>query len=530
MADGKLTPSEELMTRSLALMMLLAMPGAAAAQSESFVVRMGTDTIAVETFVRTATRLEGDLSGSSLPARTRYWVELNGGNPASLRTEIIPNGADSATMKASMQFVRDSVIVQMSVGGAARPEQRLATRPGAVPFVNLAFSFVELITTRERRIPGDSMTAQLFLLANGGTMPGKMKWIGQDSAVLSLGGIDLRMHLDSRGRILHAAVPAQNVTVERVAGTLNRAPAAPPDYSAPANAIYTTQDVTVKVPAGHTLAGTLTLPKTRSRRIPAVITISGSGAQDRDEALTGMRGYRPFRELAERLANRGVAVLRYDDRGFGASTGVHSTATTADFANDTRAVIAWLRARPEIDPASIFLVGHSEGGMIAPMVAVDDTALAGIVLLAGPAQTGKRILEYQTRYGIDSQTGKTQAERDSLFRMGLATLDSMAVHQPWMRFFRDYDPLPVVRKVRVPVLIVHGATDRQVTADQANMLATTLREAGNDDVAVHVLPDVNHLFLSDPVGNASGYASLRSRTVVPQLLQLVGDWIVTKSK
>jgi dipeptidyl aminopeptidase/acylaminoacyl peptidase len=90
--------------------------------------------------------------------------------------------------------------------------------------------------------------------------------------------------------------------------------------------------------------------------------------------------------------------------------------------------------------------------------------------------------------------------------------------------------VPVVRKVRVPVLIVHGATDRQVTVDQANVLATTLRAAGNSDIALHVLPDVNHLFLSDPVGHATGYASLRTRTLVPQLLQIVGDWIEKKSK
>jgi dipeptidyl aminopeptidase/acylaminoacyl peptidase len=112
----------------------------------------------------------------------------------------------------------------------------------------------------------------------------------------------------------------------------------------------------------------------------------------------------------------------------------------------------------------------------------------------------------------------------------MATLNAIDESQPWMRFFRDFDPLPVVRRVRVPVLIMQGATDRQVTADQANVLADALRAAGNSDVAVHVLPDVNHLFLSDPVGNASGYSSLRSRTLVPQLLQIVGDWIIKQSK
>lgn len=518
------------MKNRLALLLLLALPSAGAAQSESFIVRLGRDTIAIETFVRTATRLEGQLSGAAVRARIGYVVELKDGAPVTMQMEVIPAGSDTATMKGAMQFVRDSVIVQLNRAGAAQPEQRLATQPGAVPFINLSFALVELITTRATRTPGDSLAAPLFSIGNGVTFPARLQWLGADSAVMDLGGVELRMHLDARGRIMHADVPSQNVTIERVAGTLNRAPEPAADYSAPAGAGYTAQDVTIKTPAGHTLAGTLTMPRTRAGRLPVVITISGSGPQDRDETLTGLNGYRPFRELAESLAGRGVAVLRYDDRGFGGSTGVHATATSADFAEDTRAVVEWVRHRSEIDPGKVFLLGHSEGGMIAPMVAADDTLLRGIVLLAGPAYTGRRILEYQTRYGLSLQTGKTAAERDSLLHINMERIDSLGVDQPWVRYFRDYDPLPTVRRVRVPVLIVQGATDRQVTADQADVLARELRAAGNSAVAMHVLPEVNHLFLHDPVGSASGYAALASRKVVPQLLQIVGDWIVKNSK
>ena len=518
------------MKKYLPLLLLVGWPAMASAQSESFVVRLGRDTIAIETFVRAADRLEGELSGSAVGMRTRYRLVLNNGAADSMRTEIIPADADTASMKASLQFVRDSVFVQLTRGGAAQPEQRLATQPGAVPFLNLAFSLVELITTRAQRTVGDSITAHFFVLANGATMPAKVKWNAADSAVITLGGLDLRTHLDARGRILHAVVPAQNVSVERVAGTLNRARTETPDYSAPPNAGYTAEQVTIKTPGGHVLGGTLTLPKTRRGRMPAVITITGSGPQDRDEALAGMRGYRPFRELAENLAGRGVAVLRYDDRGVGASTGVFADATSADFAQDVQAAIAWLRARPEIDPTKIFLAGHSEGGLIAPIVAAGDASLKGIILLAGPAYTGRRILEYQTRHGVDQQTGKTQAERDSLYRVSMKTIDSLSTQQPWLGFFAQHNPLPVVRKVSVPVLIVHGATDRQVTAEQAAILDRELRAAGNRDVALHVLPEVNHLFLRDPLGNAQGYASLPSRNVVPQLFKIVGDWIAEHSK
>jgi dienelactone hydrolase len=518
------------MRKLFGLVLLLWSPLPAQAQSESFVVRLGRDTIAVETFVRTAARMEGELRGDAMPIRARYVVDLRDGGVTTMRLELIAPPADTAGTRVTLTFARDSVVEQTVAGGVAQPEKRSATKPGATPLLNLAFSFIELITTRARRAAGDSTAVQLYIVGVGSTMSSHIKWIGADSAALSLGGIDLRMQLDARGRILHAVVPSQNVTIERVAGTLNRSAEAGPDYSASAGAPYTAQNVSIKTKDGHVMAGTLTLPKGRTNRIPAVITISGSGPQDRDEALTGMRGYRPFRELAEQLAARGVAVLRYDDRGFGASTGVYATATSADFANDTRAVISYLRNRPEIDPERIFLVGHSEGGMIAPLVAAEDAKLRGIVLLAAPAHTGSRILEYQTRHSVDLQTQKSQAERDSLYRAGMQMLDSMALQQPWLQYFRRYDPLAVVRKVRVPVLIVHGATDRQVTAEQAPLLADALRAAGNTDVAVHVLPAVNHLFLSDPVGVVAGYASLPTRTVVPQLLQIVGDWIANKSK
>ncbi|HET9440149.1 MAG TPA: alpha/beta fold hydrolase [Longimicrobiales bacterium] len=518
------------MTKALALWLVLMSPAWAAAQSESFVVRMGRDTIAIETFVLNAQRLEGELSGPALPNRMRYQVELSNGLPGRMKVEMMAANSDTAAMRAELTFVGDSVLVQSSSAGAAQPAQRLGTTRNAVPFINLAFSFVELATTQARRVTGDSTLVHYFIVTNGGTLPSKLKWITADSAVMSLGGVELRLQLDARGRILHATVPSQNVTVERVAGTLQRGAEARPDYSAPVGASYSAQDVIIKTAAGHTLAGTLTLPKARRGKIPAVVTISGSGPQDRDESLIILRGYRPFRELADMLAARGVAVLRYDDRGYGASTGVYATATSADFASDTRAVLAYLRTRPEIDADKLFLLGHSEGGLIAPLVAAEESRLRGIVLLAGPAYTGRKILEYQTRHGADLQTEKTAAERDSLYAAGMRGLDSAAVLQPWMRFFRDHDPVPVLRKVRVPVLVVQGETDRQVTAEQAGIIARELRAAGNSNVAVHVLPGVNHLFLSDPVGNATGYATLPTRTVVPQLLQIVGDWIVNHSK
>jgi alpha-beta hydrolase superfamily lysophospholipase len=252
--------------------------------------------------------------------------------------------------------------------------------------------------------------------------------------------------------------------------------------------------------------------------------------QERDETLPGVAGYRPFRQIAEALAARGVGVLRYDDRGYGASTGNAATATTADFGDDTRALLKFLRARPDVDAKKLFLLGHSEGAVIAPAVAATDAELRGIVLLAGTARTGRKIIEYQNRYAIDLRPALSAAQRDSLFRSAMESLDSLARRQPWIAYFLDYDPLTAARKVTTPVLILQGATDRQVTSDQAEELAVAFRAARNRDVTVNVLPEVNHLFLHDANGNPATYGALADKRLVASVIDLIGDWILNHVK
>jgi dipeptidyl aminopeptidase/acylaminoacyl peptidase len=255
------------------------------------------------------------------------------------------------------------------------------------------------------------------------------------------------------------------------------------------------------------------------------VTITGSGPQDRDEALGVMPGFRPFRQVADTLARHGIATLRFDDRGVGESGGSFATATSEDFANDVRAILAWLRARPEIDSTRLVLIGHSEGGLIAPMVAVSEPALRGIVLMAGPAQDGRTILRYQLRNGINADASLAAARRDSLLRSVDGTIDSLAASSSWMRFFLDYDPLATARRVRTPTLILQGATDRQVTAAQANDLEQALRAGGNSRVTTRVFPEANHLFLQDANGSPAGYAALPIRAVRSDVLGELIRWM-----
>jgi uncharacterized protein len=302
------------------------------------------------------------------------------------------------------------------------------------------------------------------------------------------------------------------------------------DYSAPLGAPYIAENVAVTTPMGHTLAGTLTLPRNASatNRVGAIVTITGSGAQDRDEALNTPPGYRPFRQFADSLGRRGIAVLRMDDRGTGGSTGNHSTATSADFAEDIRAGLAYLRSRPEIDPARLGLLGHSEGGLIGPLVATKEPELRAAVLMAGPSWGGRRILEFQMGNNTRGNASLTGARLDSALARIPLVIDSLRRVNPWMRFFIDHDVLAVARTMKTPVLLLNGATDLQVTREQAAELAAAIRESGNRDVTAHVFPNLNHLFIYDPVGTPTGYARLTRSAVEPEVVGMVVDWLVQR--
>ena len=302
------------------------------------------------------------------------------------------------------------------------------------------------------------------------------------------------------------------------------------DYSAPLGAPYTAENVTVQTPMGHTLAGTLTLPKGASatNRVGAIVTISGSGGQDRDEMLGSPPGYRPFRQYADSLGRRGIAVLRMDDRGIGSSTGNHATATSADFAEDIRAGLAYLRSRPEIDASRLGLLGHSEGGLIGPLVALKEPQLRAMILMAGPSWGGRRILEFQLGNLGRADTTLTGARLDSALKRIPTRIDSMKASNPWMGYFIDHDVLAVARQVKVPVLILNGGTDQQVTPEQAEELAAAIRSSGNRDVTVRVFPDVNHLFIYDPVGFPGGYGRLPRSAVEPVVVGTVVEWLVQR--
>jgi dienelactone hydrolase len=373
-----------------------------------------------------------------------------------------------------------------------------------------------------------------------------------DRYTMKLGPATLVLWSDMQGRIAAMSMPVQNFVAVRDEYASFVAPLhaalAPfiktlkPDYSVPNSAPFTAEEVRIKV-KNYILAGTLLLPKGGTQPYPVVVTSTGSGQQTRDEpiSLPNLKDYKPFRQIAEHLATHGIAVLRVDDRGVGDSTGIDTLdrATTFDFADDVRAQVAYLRTRPDIDPKRIAIVGHSEGGIIAPMVAASDPKIAAIVLLAGTAKRGEDVLLYQMNRPLelnaamtDEEKSKGRAANQSILRTVIEGGDISKLpqifHFQWTKVFLTYDPLPTIRKVRQPILIVQGELDRQVTADQADMLAKAAMDAGNKDVMVRVFPKLNHLFLPSKEGDESEYSSLEVTTLSDDVLRAIGDWLQFK--
>lgn len=312
--------------------------------------------------------------------------------------------------------------------------------------------------------------------------------------------------------------------------------------------------------SGVTLAGTLTVPQ-GTGPFPAAILITGSGAQDRDETLLG---HKPFAVLADHLTRNGIAVLRYDDRGVGRSTGHFPSATSADFATDARAAVQYLLTRPEINRGAIGFIGHSEGGMVAQVAAVDNTHVHFVIMLAGPGTDLMQLAQSQERLLAKSQgaseedlarmapimrevfaavASSTSAEHARARVRAVLSADALAVMKApesrrellvqqmttdWARYLLQFTPADFLSRIDVPVLALNGALDHQVPADD-NLSAITAALARNPDVTVHKLDGLNHLFQTARTGAIGEYADI-PETMAPAVMKILTEWITARFK
>ncbi len=332
---------------------------------------------------------------------------------------------------------------------------------------------------------------------------------------------------------------------------------------------YAEEEVTYEnKPAGVKIAGTLTRPKGNGPH-PAVLLITGSGPQNRNEEIFN---HKPFWVLADYLTRRGLAVLRVDDRGVGGSTGSLTKATTADLAEDALAGVEYLKGRTDIDSRRIGLLGHSEGGVIAPIVANQSKDIAFIVLLAGTGLPGEEILLLQGQAILkamgasEKDLARQRAVQERIFALireekdagvigkkaqeiiadELAKLPeeqqnqakAMAgavegqlkmIQSPWMRYFLTYDPRPALQKVQCPVLALIGEKDLQVPSrENLPEMEKALKAGGNKDFFCKELPGLNHLFQTAKTGAVTEYGRIEE-TFAPSALELIGDWIVKRT-
>jgi uncharacterized protein len=313
---------------------------------------------------------------------------------------------------------------------------------------------------------------------------------------------------------------------------------------------------------GVKLAGTLTLPRGKGP-FPAVLLITGSDPQDRDESLLG---HKPFLVLADYLTRQGIALLRVDDRGVGGSTGSVANSTSENFAADVTAGIEFLKKRREVDPKQIGLIGHSEGGSIAPVVAAQNGDVAFIVLMAGTGLTGEELLYLQgasilNAAGVGAELlAKQRATQEIMFKILKEEKDPVAagkrlhdelsksmteeekkkseqaiaaeirqVNTPWFRYFLIFDPRPALRRVKCPVLALNGENDLQVPADEnLREIEAALKAGGNADATVVRLPKLNHLFQTSETGSLNEYVKIEE-TIAPVALKTIGDWILKRT-
>ena len=325
---------------------------------------------------------------------------------------------------------------------------------------------------------------------------------------------------------------------------------------------YYTEEVTFENKTDkNVLSGTLSLPQ-KEGHFPAVILISGSGPQNRDEELMG---HKPFLVLADYLTKKGIAVLRFDDRGVAKSMGDFKKATTMDFSKDVQAGVDYLLRRKEIDKSKIGLIGHSEGGVIAPIVAGNSKDIDFIVLLAGTGIRGDKLMllqkeKIERQMGVpESEIQKGQEIFKGAYDIVLASSESVTnlktkinsnfelqfgdkiseaqisgltsqITSPWMVNFLKFDPSTALEKVKCPVLAINGDKDLQVPADvNINAIKIALAKGGNKKATAKIIPNLNHLFQECKTGSPDEYASIE-QTFSPIALEEISKWILVQVK
>lgn len=438
--------------------------------------------------------------------------------PGQLHTRSVMT--QSMVIDATIQLRDDETAIRSTAAltmAGEKPGAPVERAPGeeTIFWSDMVPSSVEQAVLRARRLDRPVVrvpAASMFFPTRGEVV---VERVDSTDWVVSYHNKRYQVLTDGTGNLLAASIPEYGVTIERRPGFR------PEDYplwapnEAPPDRAYRAEEVRIPAPQGHVLAGTLTLPPGRGP-FPAAVLITGLSPHERNN---GSPPWMPLRDLADALTRAGIAALRVDDRGVGQSTGDHAPSTTFDEAEDVRTEVAWLRARPGIDARRIALAGYSEGGLIAPMVAAEDSSIACIVTFAGPGVPGPEVARYQIEAAVVRDSTIAPAAREAEIQKQLAEPLS-----PREKSYLGIDPLSYARRVRCPALILQGASDLHVPLRSAERLASAMREGGNRDVTVRLFPGVSHSLLPDPGGLNSGWPMLPAFRTSPAMLETMAAW------
>lgn len=478
-----------------------------------FVLRQGGDVVSAEWYSRAPRQVTSAIVVNE-SEEFRYTLDIDAQGLVSRYEMITPQPGGTSPLKLSYRLRPDATADKNN-----SPKNPDDERQGIAPYYDQApVGMLEQIVRRARIVGVNRVEMPVFRFVGKKTVPATVIFKNADSAQVEVGGKVFDLVIDGEGRILAGQITAYGITIERLASLPGSPYAAWSAYGTPPGAPYTAEAVPVPTEKGHILAGTLTLPakKARGGRFPAMVLITGSGKNNRNN---GNAPSIPFRQIADALARRGIAALRLDDRGVGESTGNADSADTFDTAEDIRSALDYLRRRSDIDPKRLGLVGWSEGGIVAPMIAATDSTLRGIVLMCAPAD-GRETAEYQIRYAVEHSPSIPPEKREEIIAAEFAG----AGDTPRARSIISIDGIPAAKKIKMPVLLLNGTTDRHVPPFSAARLAAAFRSNGNADVTTLLFPNLNHIFLPDPDGRASGWAFLPSLRVPTEVLDALADW------
>jgi pimeloyl-ACP methyl ester carboxylesterase len=476
---------------------------------------------------------------STLKAEVRYTADWT---PESFALEGTVSGGP---FSAKSTFANGTVRTEGTQAGTPFTREHPVSAPPMVLLPSSFFGGWEALTRRVTSITGPMeirayVVPQAELVIAVNTVTAERMQIGgtfydvrrYDIALKTTGGdLPASITATADGALVRLSVPGQALDVVRddVASSTSR------------TQIYTNPgDEAATIPAlGFNLGATLTRPKTGPARLPVAILLAGSGIGDRDGTAFGVP---TLAQLAGRIADAGIMAVRFDKRGYGQSGGRGESATLTDYAEDVRAVIKWLSARKDVDSKRIAVVGHSEGAWVGMLAATREGKIAALVMLAGAGSTGADLILEQQQTALDS-AAMTPADRESRVALqkqihtavmngngkgweGVPPALRKQADTPWFHSVLIFDPTKTIKNVRQPMLLVHGALDKQVPLPHAEKLAELARtQSKSKSVELVVVKGVNHLLTPAVTGEVAEYATLTDRTVSADVSTTVTDWL-----